>query len=40
MNLSYIENWEGYRSLLSDGTYMDRALGDFVNLSDIPVTVY
>ena len=40
MNLSYIENWEGYRSLLSDGTYMNRALGDFVNLSDIPVTVY
>ena len=40
VNLSYIENWEGYRSLLSDGTYMDRALGDFVNLSDIPVTVY
>ena len=40
VNLSYIENWEGYRSLLSDGTYMNRALGDFVNLSDIPVTVY
>lgn len=40
VNLAYIENWEGYRSLLSDGTYMDRALGDFVDLSDIPVTVY
>lgn len=40
VNLSYIESWEGYRSLLSDGTYMNRALGDFVNLSDIPVTVY
>lgn len=40
VNLAYIENWEGYRSFLSDGTYMDRALGDFVDLSDIPVTVY
>lgn len=40
VNLSYIENWEGYESLLSDGTYMKRALGDFVNLSNIPVTVY
>lgn len=40
VNLEYIENWEGYRSLLSDGTYMQSALGDYVNLSDIPVTVY
>ncbi len=40
VNLRYIANWEGYKNLLSDGTYMQRALGDFVDLSDIPVTVY
>ncbi|MCF0136917.1 MAG: hypothetical protein HUJ66_00970 [Oscillospiraceae bacterium] len=40
LNLDSIESWEGYRDLLSDGTYLQRALGDFADLSDIPVTVY
>ena len=40
LNLDNLESWEGYRDLLADGTYLQRALGDFVDLSDIPVTVY
>ena len=40
LNLQGFESWEGYQSLLSDGTYLQRALGDFVDLSHIPVTVY
>lgn len=40
LNLQPFESWEGYQSLLSDGTYLQRALGDFVDLSHIPVTVY
>ncbi|MGN1156881.1 MAG: hypothetical protein ACI4TK_11950 [Agathobacter sp.] len=40
LNLQEIKNWEDYQSLLSDGTYLERALGDFVDLSYIPVTLY
>lgn len=40
LNLDGIESWEGYRDLLAGDTYLQRALGDFVDLSDIPVTVY
>lgn len=40
LNLDYFDSWEGYRDLLSDGSYLQRALGEFVDLSDIPVTVY
>ena len=40
LNLQRIQSWEGYQTLLLDGTYLERALGDFVNLSDIPVIIY
>ena len=40
LNLENFESWTGYQALLSDGTYLQRALGNFVDLSDIPVTVY
>lgn len=40
LNLARFESWEGYRDLLSDGSYLQRALSDFVDLSHIPVTVY
>lgn len=40
LNLQNIDGWEGYRTLLSDGTYLQRALGEFADLSHIPVTVY
>ena len=40
LNLQYIESWTGYQTLLSDGSYLLRALGDYPDLSDIPVIVY
>lgn len=40
LNLLALDSWEGYRDLLADGTYLRRALGDFADLSQIPVTVY
>ena len=40
LNLQYIENWTGYQTLLSDGSYLRRALGAYPDLSDIPVIVY
>ena len=40
LNLQYIESWEGYETLLSDGSYLERALGDYPDLSHIPVIVY
>ena len=40
LNLLGFESWEDYRTLLSDGSYQEKALGEFVNLSHIPVTVY
>ena len=40
LNLDPYGSWEGYRDLLADGTYLERALGDFVDFSEIPVTVY
>lgn len=40
LNLDPYESWEGYRDLLADGTYLNRALGDFADFSEIPVTVY
>lgn len=40
LNLLYIESWEGYQTLLADGSYLQRALGEFVDLSHIPVVVY
>ena len=32
--------WEDYRNLLSDGSYLARALGDTPDVSQVPVTVY
>ena len=40
LNLQYIESWEGYETLLSDGSYLERALVDYPDLSHIPVIVY
>ena len=40
LNLDYYESWEGYRDLLSDGTYLKRALGEFSDLSGTPAIVY
>ena len=40
MNLQYFESWEEYQTLLADGTYLQNALGGFIDLSHIPVTVY
>lgn len=40
LNLEQLNSWEGYQALLSDGRYLDGALGDFPDLSDTPVTVY
>lgn len=40
LNLDSFESWEGCRDLLDDGTYLRRALSDYPDLSDIPVTVY
>lgn len=39
-NLRQINSWEGYAALLEDGTYLDRAMGDFPDLSNVPVFVY
>lgn len=40
INLDQVNSWEEYKALLSDGRYQDTALGDYPDLSDIPVTVY
>lgn len=40
LNLLDISSWEDYQTLLSDGSYLARALGEPVDLSDIPVTLY
>ena len=40
LNLDRFESWEGYCDLLADGTYLRRALGEYADLSGVPVTVY
>jgi len=40
LNLRQPESWEDYKALLSDGSYLNRALGDWPDLSGVPVTVY
>lgn len=40
LNLAQLNSWEQYKALLSDGRYLDAALGDFPDLSDTPVIVY
>lgn len=39
-SLNSPDSWEEYRELLSDGRYQAGALGDWPDLSHIPVTVY
>ena len=39
-SLNQAESWAEYRSLLSDGRYQSGALGEWPDLSNIPVTVY
>lgn len=39
LNLDNIGNWQGYKALLSDGTYLTDAMSDFPSL-DIPIIVY
>lgn len=40
LNLDQINSWEEYWLLLSDGRYQTAALGEYPDLSDVPVTVY
>ena len=40
LNPHYIESWEGYELILSDGSYLERALGEYPDLSNFPVIVY
>lgn len=40
VNLDYAESWEDYQTLLSDGTYLQNALGTGPDVRSIPVTVY
>ena len=40
INLDAPESWENYRDLLSDGSYLARALGTAPDVSGISVTVY
>ena len=40
VNLDYAESWEDYRDLLSDGTYLQNALGEGPDVSGVPVIVY
>lgn len=39
-NLEPLTSWEGYKALLSDGSYLAAAMADPVDLTGIPVTVY
>ena len=40
LNLMGFDSWEDYQALLSDGSYLQKALTGFTDLSHIPVTVY
>lgn len=39
-NLEPLTSWEGYKTLLSDGSYLEAAMDNPVDLTGIPVTVY
>lgn len=39
-SMNQVESWTEYQSLLSDGRYQSGALGEWPDLSHIPVTVY
>lgn len=40
LNLARLNSWEEYKALLSDGRYQAAALGEYPDLSGVPVTVY
>lgn len=40
VNLDQLNSWEEYKALLSDGRYLEKALGEAPDLTGIPVTVY
>lgn len=40
VNLDQVNSWDEYKVLLSDGRYQKAALGDYPDLSNVPVTVY
>lgn len=40
LNLDQLNSWEQYKALLSDGRYLEQALGEYPDLSDTPVIVY
>ena len=40
LNLNQLNSWEEYKALLSDGRYQRLALGEYPDLSGVPVTVY
>ena len=40
LNLDQLNSWEEYKALLSDGRYQTAALGEYPDLSGVPVTVY
>ena len=40
LNLNQLNSWEEYKALLSDGRYQAAALGEYPDLSGVPVTVY
>lgn len=40
VNLNYPESWTDYKALLSDGSYLQNALGPGPDVTGVPVTVY
>ena len=40
VNLRQLRSWEGYAALLENGTYLEQAMGEFPDFSNVPVTVY
>lgn len=40
ISLDSPESWEGYQTLLSNGSYLDSVLGEAFDVSQVPVTVY
>jgi hypothetical protein len=40
LNLDQLTSWEQYKALLSDGTYLTRALGEYPDLTGVSVIVY
>ena len=40
VNLDRPDNWEDYRDALADGSYLERALSGYPDLSNVPVIIY